>query len=123
MKDGIENMLKKRAVVAQALSILGLGLTLSGCNVCEDLDAKVCADLGEADCAYWKSKELNFTKTATQGRQKLIKSLVFGDGAETCRAIGSDAAYGPMLEGTKQSIAAQRKADEAIAKAGAAQAK
>jgi len=92
---------------------------LAGCNVCEDLDARVCADLGEEDCAYWKSKDLNFTKTATGGRQKLFKSLLFGDGAETCRGLGSDAAYGPMLDGTKQAIAASRKADEAINKANA----
>lgn len=85
-----------------------------GCNVCEDLDARICADLGETDCAYWKSKELNLTKTQTQGRQKLIKSLLYGDGAEQCRALGNDAAYGPMLEGIKQSLAAHRKADEAL---------
>lgn len=115
-------MLTERSRVVRTLLILGLGFGSIGCNVCEDLDARVCADLGEADCAYWKSKELNFTKTATQGRQKLIKSLIFGDGAETCRALGSDAAYGPMLEGTKQSIAAQRKADEAAAKFGGTQA-
>lgn len=118
----MEQMQKTKTLsnVSRVISLIGLGAAFLGCNVCEDLDERVCADLGEADCTYWKSKEMNFTKTATGGRQKMLKSLIFGDGAETCRALGNDAAYSAMLEGTKQSLAAQRKADEATAKVGAA---
>ncbi len=85
-----------------------------GCNVCEDLDARVCKDLGKEDCALWKENGLNYTAQAKKGggRRSMLKSVVFGPGATMCRSAGKEPAYSRMLEATKEALAATRKAQE-----------
>lgn len=105
-----------------SLGFVGACIALTGCNVCEDTDAKFCADLGAEDCALWKEKELNFVAQAENGggREKFPRSLIFGKGSTMCQSATNDAVYPQMLKAYKDQIAAVRAADEAVRKAGAA---
>lgn len=91
-------------------------LAAVGCNVCEETDAKFCADLGAEDCALWKEKELNFVARAEKegpGRRQFVQSLVFGKGSAVCQSATNDAVYPQMLKAFKDSVAALRASDAA----------
>lgn len=96
---------------------LGMGLVLAttGCNVCEDLDKRMCADLGAEDCALWKEAGLNFEAQAAgrEGRRGWFKKLFFGGNSAVCKNSGDDAVYPTILSSTKQAVAGLRKAKEA----------
>lgn len=94
------------------------GMLSMGCNVCEDLDTRMCADLGEEDCALWKEQGLNFVAQAKTRPRAGLKQLLFGPDANSCQSAGSDAVYPQILEGAKMQIAALRKAEAAKAAAG-----
>ncbi len=109
----------KKSVSRSLLSITlaGACLALSGCNVCQDVDAKVCADLGPQDCALWKEKGFDFvTRAEEEGprRRQFLRDLVFGKGSSTCQSATHDAVYPQMLAGFKAQVAAARASDEAV---------
>lgn len=63
-------------------------LLLGGCNVCEQLDEKICADLGEEDCAYWTDEmdRAGSPSRSAPGRQKAMKKMLYGENAGVCEA-------------------------------------
>ena len=90
--------------------------SLSGCKVCEDLDAKICTDLGAEDCKIWKEKQLNFTVLAAKSPSRgALKTLIFGEGAEFCRSADSSSVYPKMLAGAKGQVAAYKDSAAKIA--------
>lgn len=93
----------------RTLILLG-GLASLGCNVCEDLDTRMCDDLGADDCTIWKEEQLNYTAQAKTRPRKFLQSLVFGADSTTCEAAGRDDVYPKILDATKLQIAAIRKA-------------
>lgn len=88
---------------------------IAGCDVCGDLDERMCKDLGAEDCAMWKENKMTFSEQATSGggRRSGLKSLLFGDGSGVCSSSGSDAVYPQILSSTKQAIGALRQAKKA----------
>lgn len=94
------------------------GMFSMGCAVCEDLDARVCEDLGPEDCALLKEQKLNPSaqvKSGRGGRRGWMKELLFGPNGEECRVLGSDASYPQYLEGLKGVLASVRNAGAAAA--------
>lgn len=92
------------------------GMLSMGCAVCEDLDARVCEDLGPEDCALLKEHNLNPSASVSSGRRVRrgwMKSLLFGPNGEECRVLGSDASYPQYLEGLKSAVASTRSAEAA----------
>lgn len=96
------------------LMLCVVGALATGCNVCEDLDARMCEDLGAEDCALWREKGLNFVAQAKSRPRSALKDMLFGADAQTCRSAGSDAVYSQILQGTKAQVAALRKAQQAV---------
>jgi hypothetical protein len=94
----------------QIVSLLIVGVSSLACNVCEDLDERVCGDLGPEDCTVWKEKELNFTAQAKTRPRRFLRSLLFGPDAESCRAAGSEPAYSQIVAGLKAQMPALRQA-------------
>lgn len=100
--------------------ILASTLT-GGCkNVCEDLDARMCTDLGAEDCALWKEQGLNFVAQAKERPRKFLRDTLFGPDAQACESAGYDATYQQILQATKAQLTAVRAAQEATKKAAAA---
>ncbi len=99
------------------LCALGLAALTTGCNVCADLDERMCADLGAEDCKLWKEQGMNFEAQAKSrgGRRNFVKSLFFGDDATTCEMSGKDPTYGTILDSTKKALEAVRKSKAASA--------
>jgi hypothetical protein len=97
--------------------ILGLGMVwaTAGCNVCEDLDARMCTDLGAEDCAVWKEAGMNFEAQASgrEGRKGWLKKLFFGSNSAVCNSSNDDSVYPTILSSTKQAVAGLRKAKAA----------
>ncbi|WP_437597889.1 hypothetical protein [Sorangium sp. So ce590] len=91
-----------------------VGALAMGCNVCEDLDARMCEDLGAEDCAFWREKGLNFVAQAKSRPRRMMKDALFGADAQTCQSAGNDATYSQILQATKAQMAAYRKAQEAV---------
>ncbi|WP_437776897.1 hypothetical protein [Sorangium sp. So ce1097] len=96
------------------LMLCVVGALAMGCNVCEDLDTRMCEDLGAEDCALWREKGLNFAAQAKSRPRKMLKDTLFGADAQTCESAGSDAVYSQILQATKAQIAALRKAQKAV---------
>lgn len=96
-----------------AVSIL-LGAA-AGCDVCGDLDERMCKDLGAEDCALWRENKLTFSDQSHSGggRRSGLKSLLFGDGSGVCSSAGNDAVYPQMLSSMKQAVGALRQAKKA----------
>lgn len=90
-----------------------VGALVMGCNVCEDLDTRMCEDLGAEDCALWREKGLNFVAQAKSRPRRMMKDTLFGADAQTCESAGSDAVYPQILQATKAQVAAVRKAQQA----------
>ncbi len=93
------------------------GMFSMGCAVCEDLDARVCEDLGPEDCALLKEREQNPSAQVRSGRTRRgwMKELLYGPNGDECRTLGSDAAYPQYLEGLKGMLASMRSAEAAQA--------
>jgi hypothetical protein len=88
----------------------------AGCDVCGDLDERMCKDLGAEDCALWKENKLTFSDQSHSGgggRRSGLKSLLFGDGSGVCSSAGNDAVYPQMLSSMKQAVGALREAKKA----------
>ncbi|WP_236644451.1 hypothetical protein [Sorangium cellulosum] len=100
------------------LMLCVVGALAMGCNVCEDLDARMCADLGAEDCALWREKGMNFVAQAKSRPRRMMKDTLFGADAQTCESAGSDAVYSQILQATKTQMAAFRKAQQAVEAAG-----
>lgn len=100
--------------------IVASALTMGCKNVCEDLDARMCADLGAEDCAVWKEQGKTFAGQAKQRPRKFLRDTLFGPDAQSCESAGSEPTYSQILAATKVSIAATRKAQEAVKAAGLA---
>ncbi|WP_155798210.1 hypothetical protein [Sorangium cellulosum] len=90
-----------------------VGALAMGCNVCEDLDARMCEDLGAEDCALWREKGMNFVAQAKSRPRRMLKDALFGADSQTCQSAGSDAVYSQILQATKTQVAAYRKAQQA----------
>jgi hypothetical protein len=91
-----------------------------GCDVCADLDERMCSDLGAEDCAVWKENNMTFSEKSKSGggRRSGLKSLLFGDGSGVCSSSKSDAVYPQILSSTKQALEGIRKAKQAREAAG-----
>ncbi|WP_438015409.1 hypothetical protein WMF18_31675 [Sorangium sp. So ce315] len=96
------------------LMLCVVGALAMGCNVCEDLDARMCGDLGAEDCALWRENGLNFTAQAKSRPRRMLRDTLFGADAQTCESAGSDAVYSQILQATKAQVAAVRKAKQAV---------
>jgi hypothetical protein len=99
--------------IYRLLGALAAVALLGGCNVCADLDNRMCTDLGDESCKLWKEKAMNFEAQAKTrgGRRNFLKSLLFGDDASICEASGKDETYAKILEGTKKSLEALKQAE------------
>lgn len=90
----------------------------AGCDVCGDLDERMCTDLGAEDCAVWKENKMTFTDQAegshSGGRRSGLKRLLFGEGSGVCSSAGNDAVYPQMLASMKQAVGAMRKSKQAV---------
>ena len=87
-------------------TIGGALLMLAGCNNCEKLTEKLCADLGPEDCAVWKNAGLE--QSMIPGGRKVNSA---------CGSMMSDAIYPNVLKGTRQQVEATKKANQALQKA------
>jgi hypothetical protein len=106
--------MKIQGLQLSALLIL-VGAT-TGCDVCADLDERMCKDLGAEDCAIWQENKLTFSDQSTSGgggRRSGLKSLLFGDGSGVCSSAGNDAVYPQMVSSMKQAVGALRQAKKA----------
>lgn len=86
---------------------IGLVL-LTGCNVCEDLDTRMCTDLGAEACETWKAQGMNFTAQAKTRPRNALKALFFGADAQTCQSAGSSTVYPTILDSTKKALGASK---------------
>lgn len=88
----------------------------AGCDVCGDLDERMCKDLGAEDCAVWKENKMTFSEQSSSGggRRSGLKSLLFGDGSGVCSSAGNDAVYPQMLSSMKQAVGALRQSKKAV---------
>lgn len=94
----------------------------TGCDVCGDLDERMCKDLGAEDCALWKENKLTFSDQSNSGgggRRSGLKKLLFGDSSGVCSSASSDAVYPQMLSSMKQAVGALRKSKQATEAAAA----
>ncbi len=107
-------------LLRSSATLLLLGI-VAGCDVCADLDERMCKDLGAEDCALWKENKLTFSdqSSSSGGRRGALKSLLFGDGSGVCSSAGNDAVYPQMVSSMKQAVAALRQAKKATEAAGA----
>lgn len=91
-----------------AVALMFIGLIASGCNHCEKLEEKICADLGE-DCEIWKT-DMNKSGIPTGGKKP----------NNVCKMQMADAVYPNLIKGLRGGIEALKKSKE---KAKAAEAK
>lgn len=117
LEGKVTNMKTKGLRLGVLLVLIGAAV---GCDVCADLDERMCNDLGAEDCALWKENKMTFSDTtkAGGGRRSGLKSLLFGDGSGTCSSSKNDAVYPQILSSTKQALEATRKANKAREAAG-----
>lgn len=71
-------------------------VALSGCNACEKLEEKVCADLGAADCAIWK--QAGGPDTLFSGRRQ----------TRACVNMMTGPMYDALLGGARAMVDAQK---------------
>lgn len=74
--------------VLAAVSTAAL-FALSGCNPCEKLEEKLCADLGAEDCALWKKG--GGPESLTGGRRD----------SRACTNMMAGPSYDAMLKGAR----------------------
>lgn len=98
---------------------LFFALGSAGCRPCDDLDARLCTDLGSKDCAVWQN-ELDrrgspsvLEGSSSTGRNMLkgrglVKDILYGENGELCGRVDATA-YSAVLAGVRLEVSAHQK--------------
>ena len=98
---------------------LALAAGLGGCRPCDDLDERICSDLGPQDCQVWTEKLNKVGSASTSptrfGRRTWIRAVFMGPNGQACSTQLD--MYDETLAAIRTAVQGQKTADAAVAAA------
>ena len=99
---------------AKLLGPLLFGLLTIGCRPCEELDERICTDLGATECQIWRGDLAKAGSASTSpvrysGKYRWLSNLLMGPNGRACGTQLQQ--YPQVLAGIRQAVEAQKAAD------------